>query len=261
MPQIRCPNCGTNINLESRKETDIDLILRILRREPQSFTQLLKATHLPRKTLCIRLKDLINSQAIVKDGGYRLNHSSMEWKKVDLKKPRLIKANQNAMILATLVGFLTIALFAVPFASTHINSYTIKINVHDAVDLYAWQAEVVFDPNLLVFVNVHSGDFLSSNALTVDATFNEDPNFADIRSYIGNYIFVFNSRIGRPDSFGRMRFGGTFFGAAQGVSGDGTLAIITFGIRSDAGNLAPYLNNVVLLNSQMMNTAGTLVAE
>ena len=261
MPQIRCPNCGTTINLESRKEADIDLILRTLKSEPRSFTELLKATHLPRKTLCIRLKELINSQAVVKDGGYRLNGSSEVWKKMNLNKPRLIRGNQNAIILATLVGFLVIALFAVPFASTHINYFTVKIKVYGAVDLYGWQTEVVFDPNLLVVLNVQSGEFLSRNALTVNASSYDDPNFDSILNYVGNYIFVFNTRLGRPNVYGRLLMGGTFFGNAQGVSGDGVLATVTFGIRKEAGTLSPYLANTMLLNAQVENTAGTLAIE
>lgn len=248
--------------MESRKEVDMDIILRTLRSEPRTFTQLLKATHLPRKTLCIRLKELLDSHAIVKDGGYRLNGSSEVLKRMDLKKFRLIKGNQNAIILATLVGFLIVALFAVPFASTRINSFTMKVKVYDVVDLYAWQTEVVFDPNLLVILDVQSGDFLSTDALTIDASFSQIPDLGSITSYMGNYIFVFNSRLSRPIMYGHLLMGGTFFGAAQGISGDGTLATITFGIRREAGNFDLYLDHITLLNSQKMNcTAGTLTIE
>jgi hypothetical protein len=237
------------------------MILRTLRNEPRSFTQLLKATHLPRKTLCIRLKELINSQAIVKDGGYRLNHSSEEWKKMDLKKSRFFKGNQNAIILVTLVGFLIIALFAVPFASTRINSFTMKIKVQNAVDLYAWQTEVVFDPNLLFVLSVKPGNFPSSNALAVNASPYYDPNFEDIESYSGNYLFVFNTKLDRPNVYQRMLMGGILFGATEGVDGDGTLAIITFGIKKEEGTFDPYLDNIEIFNSQSLNTTGTLVIE
>ena len=262
MPQIRCPNCGTTVNLESRKEADIDLILRTLRSEPKSFTQLLKASGLPRKTLCIRLKELIDSHAIVKDGGYRLNGSSEVWKKMDLKKSRFIKGNQNAIILVTLAGFLIVALLAVPFASTHMNSFTMKVKVTNAINLYAWQAEVVFDPNLLVVLSVQSGEFLSRNALTVDASSHEDPDFESILSYTGNYVFVFNNRLGRPNPYGvRLLMGGCFFGTTEGVNGTGVLATVTFGVRREAGTYYPALDNIMLLNPQIMNTAGTLAIE
>ena len=75
MPQIGCPNCGVTINLKKRKEIDLDLIVGSLKNEPKTFTELLRTTRLPRKTLNIRLKDLIDSGIIVKDGGYRLTDS------------------------------------------------------------------------------------------------------------------------------------------------------------------------------------------
>lgn len=261
MPQIRCPNCGTTINLESRKEADIDIILRTLKSEPRSFTQLLKTTGLPRKTLCIRLKELIDSHAIVKDGGYRLNGASEVWKKMDFKKSRFIKGNQNAIILATLVGFLVVALLAVPFASTHMNYFTVKIKISNTVNLFAWQAEVVFDPNLLVVLDVQSGPFLSENALTINASSYEDPDFESILSYTGNYIFVFNTRLHRPNVYGRLLMGGCFFGTTEGVSGDGVLATVTFGVRREAGTFDPYLDNTMLLNPSMESTIGVLAIE
>jgi hypothetical protein len=73
MPQIRCPKCGTTINLENRKGVDFSTILNALQRSPKTFTDLLHLTGLPRKTLSLRLKSLCDSGAIVKDGGYRLN--------------------------------------------------------------------------------------------------------------------------------------------------------------------------------------------
>lgn len=73
MPQIRCPKCGTTINLENRKGVDFSMILNALQRSPKTFTDLLHLTGLPRKTLSLRLKCLCDSGTIVKDGGYRIN--------------------------------------------------------------------------------------------------------------------------------------------------------------------------------------------
>lgn len=74
-PQIRCPNCGTTINLENRKNIDFNMILKALREKRRSFTDLLHITHLPRKTLSLRLKALIRSKAVLKNEGYSLNKS------------------------------------------------------------------------------------------------------------------------------------------------------------------------------------------
>ncbi|MDH7477383.1 MAG: PKD domain-containing protein [Candidatus Bathyarchaeota archaeon] len=77
MPQIVCPNCGITINLENRKNVDYDRILYAIQKKPKTFTELLKLTGLPRKTLSLRLRDLCCSGIIVKDNGYRLNGNSM----------------------------------------------------------------------------------------------------------------------------------------------------------------------------------------
>lgn len=49
------------------------MILRALRKKPKTFTDLLNITGLPRKTLSLRLKDLLKSRTIVKNGNYHLN--------------------------------------------------------------------------------------------------------------------------------------------------------------------------------------------
>ncbi|MEM2915249.1 MAG: PKD domain-containing protein [Candidatus Bathyarchaeia archaeon] len=73
MPRIRCPNCGLTIDLESRKEVDFSQIFNALKGKERTFTELLHITHLPRKTLSLRLKALCKQGLIVKDnGGYRL---------------------------------------------------------------------------------------------------------------------------------------------------------------------------------------------
>ena len=64
-PQIRCPNCGITINLKNRKKVDIDLIERAVKK-PRSFTELLRITNFPRKTLALRLKDLCSHGLLLK---------------------------------------------------------------------------------------------------------------------------------------------------------------------------------------------------
>ena len=74
VPQITCPNCGTTINLENRKEIDLDMIRNAARRQPKTFTELLHITKLPRKTLSLRLKELCQSGMLIKNEGvYKLN--------------------------------------------------------------------------------------------------------------------------------------------------------------------------------------------
>ena len=75
MPQVRCPRCGSTINLENRKETDFSLILSALRSKARSFSELLRITGLPRKTLDIRLKALCVEDAIIKNKLYYFNQA------------------------------------------------------------------------------------------------------------------------------------------------------------------------------------------
>ena len=76
MPRITCPTCGTTIDLENRRMLDFGRILQALQGGPKTFTELLKITGLPRKTLSLRLKYLCDSGAVLKNGTYSLNKSS-----------------------------------------------------------------------------------------------------------------------------------------------------------------------------------------
>ncbi len=243
MPQIRCPNCGTSINLEMRKETDLKLIVQSLQTGPKTFTQLLRRTRLPRKTLSLRLKELINSKTIMKGEGYRLNGSlspdmlgGIRLKKV-FPYPR---KNAMLMLLMLCMGFLLAQAYArymvaptIPIEPTIpivTETFEVNIVIYDVTDLSAWQARVVFDPNALIVTNVVEGSFLEENGdnalfmawtkivegiFTEDTLSTNDP-FTWIKSDEGYHNSVF--------------LGGTLIGEANGVSGDGVLATVTFGV-------------------------------
>jgi hypothetical protein len=73
MPEITCPNCGLTINLENRRKIDYGIIMDATRNSA-TFTGLLHATKLSRKTLSMRLKELCVKGTIVKsDGIYKLD--------------------------------------------------------------------------------------------------------------------------------------------------------------------------------------------
>jgi hypothetical protein len=76
MPKITCPGCGTTIDLENRKLLDFGKIFKALQGGPKTFTELLRITGLPRKTLSLRLKSLCDSGAVLKNGTYILNKNS-----------------------------------------------------------------------------------------------------------------------------------------------------------------------------------------
>jgi len=279
MPRIRCPNCGLSINLENRKKIDIELIVRTLRSGPRTFTQILRATRLPRKTLSLRLKKLISSGTIVKDGGYSLNKSLRSGTRLRIKSKisRFIKenpdGNRDAILIAAFFVFLIVGpiLFAttLPVYAHSIHkfdiqpqaieeSFTIKITVSDAVDLFAWQAKLTFDPNVLVVLDVAAGGFLSLNAFIINAT---GPTYVVDEQLLseGDSIQIFAMDVGA----GALAIGGSKIGDVPGVNGDGTLATITFGVR--IGTQRTYDVNVeggvILLNSHIKDAKGTLAIE
>lgn len=92
---------------------------------------------------------------------------------------------------------------------------TLNIYVQNVVDLYAWQAKVTFNPNDLCVRDVKPGDVL--NASYVNESSNID---------VGDAIFL-NASI----NDGILLVGATRVGNVPGVSGNGTLATITFEVK------------------------------
>jgi len=279
MPQIRCPNCGCSINLENRKNMDFYLISRDLKSGPKSFTDLLHATHLPRKTLSLRLKELLERGTIIKDNGYHLSEASFDAPiknqmkrgyKLKAKIHRFIKENPNgnrdALIIGVLLAFLIAGplLFAQPLFVVHAHrvhnfdlqplsgdDFTVNIGIRDAVDLYGWQGKIRFDPNVLAILDVNAGDFLSSDAVVVNATGGsliKEPQSPE------SLIIV------DIDESGVLFISGSLLGNVPGKSGSGTLVTITFEVVSGPQenievNLA---GDIILVNHDVLDAEGVL---
>lgn len=265
MPQIRCPECGTLINLEKRKETDVKLILGMLRRKPKTFTEILRATRLPRKTLCLRLKELLNSGMISKDGDYCLtargrrslseSKERIIWSGLDLKNSRFLRetleGGSSAVILASLFSLLTISFFTMPAISSAPPTFTVDIYIRDAVDVFGWEVYVVFDTNALYVKEIAPGDFLSDDTLVINSTASDH---SYTKQFQGDSMLCFNSR----SAHGEVHLAETRLGAIGGVSGYGRLVTITFGIRKDTGNFNPYIGYSLLLGPDLCQTEGVL---
>jgi hypothetical protein len=233
MPQVRCPNCGTTINLETRKETDFNLIINALHKNPKTFTQLLNYTRLPRKTLSLRLKELCDRGVIIKDGGYHLSESYPIKKLWGEKVSTLYMDVKNSLLNTRKGALLILILLCVGFpvavkayqmlniksqepssqqqAPQYIGTVSFAINIYGAVDLHAWEVYIHFDPKDLGVIDCAEGDFLKkalnlNDPPTVFCNASDDPKHPDI-----------------------VALGGTLVGDIA-TSGDGTLAIITFGI-------------------------------
>ncbi len=248
MPQVRCPNCGTTINLENRRKVDFGLILRALKSSSKTFTELLRITHLPRKTLALRLKALLKSGRIEKKkGGYHLNGSVNldEWNGKLNRHVSLGRKQILLMILLFIIGLPIAAhVYAVytssppPSEPIISETFSAEIVVQNVEDLYAWQVAVAFDPDVLTIMNVTEGDFLD-----IDFPF---------------MAWSDDSYLGR----GKVLMGATLYADMSGVSGSGTLATIEFGVIGEGSRelqlLDTYNNETVLL---LYDPAGTMISE
>jgi hypothetical protein len=156
MPQITCPNCGCTINLENRKEIDVDLIKDAARNEPRTFTELMHITSLPRKTLSLRLRELCKTGGLIKvEGMYQLNGASEPRKSFYMNfkggfSRKLDKRLRIGLMLVSLAicfsasGYV-LALLIQPTSQTPpapepviIGSFAMDLNVSNVQDLYAW---------------------------------------------------------------------------------------------------------------------------
>ncbi len=117
-----------------------------------------------------------------------------------------------ALFVVTIGGFVSPARSA-PLVSLAPSSttasigdvFSINVTTNDIVDLYAFQFSVTFDPTILSAMAVHEGGFLSQAGTTFFV-----PGAID--NAIGRVDFVAN----------------TLLGPISGVSGTGSLALLTF---------------------------------
>lgn len=252
MPQIQCPNCGTTINLENRRTIDFNLILRAVQKKPRTFTELLHITHLPRKTLSLRLKALCKSGGIKKEeeGGYRSNGWSpnmrgekMSTTSINFPKPRLTRKQILVAILLLCIGVPISAQvqamlfpYSPPPSPKYYGTLTVNVNIYNVIDLYAWQIGICFNPDELVYHNDTEGAFLPT----------ANPPYGTVYECVGDVY----------EEDGELLLGGCLIGGPiQGASGSGTLATITFNIKCEGTPNLPWITfdetplETVLFNS------------
>jgi len=112
--------------------------------------------------------------------------------------------------------------------------FTVKVNVSLVSDLFYWQVGLVFNPTVLRGINFTEGPFLKAGGSTVWQPGNIDNNEGVITPY-----------------------GAALTGGA-GVSGNGTLAYITFEVK-DTGASPLLLEDVLLLDSGGRNIRPVLL--
>jgi DNA-binding HxlR family transcriptional regulator len=227
-PQIRCPKCGMTLNLKNRREIDFYLIKKAVEKQPKSFTELLRSTHLPRKTLNLRLKELCNKRLIIKgEGLYKLNSSYNFKSSTEKISKGIMEIYQNgkrrmAILIVTLLlmastsGYALSMLIAtppqLPTEKSILGKFNMLIKVNNVNDLYGWQVLIVYNSSEMKVIETNPGNFCGDQfpSLTIDI----------IRG-----IFVNASDIGE----GKLLVGGCLIGNVPGRSGTGILANITFG--------------------------------
>jgi hypothetical protein len=223
MPQITCPNCGLTINLENRKEIDIDLIKAATRKEPKTFTELMHITRLPRKTLSLRLKALCGTGALVKEAGtYQLNGASEPRKSFYMNfkggySRKLDRRMQIGLMMVSLAicfsasGYV-LAMLLQPSPQIVlqaekpiiIGSFAMDLSVNDVQDLYAWQALITFNSSELKVLQTSHGSFIGL----------DDP------------LFFWNATSLDDNA---LLIGGSACAPMPGQSGSGKLATVVFG--------------------------------
>jgi len=224
MPQIMCPNCGMTINLENRKKIDFNLIKNATKKEPRTFTELLRATKLSRKTLSFRLNELCEKGALVKHAGKYQSNGGSEFENSNTNLvegfSRVFhdkRVKTGLILIALLIGFSTSGhvlamLFSLPHIQTYqgpviIGNFTMALDIHNVEDLFGWQVVVIFNSSELEVLKLSLGDFLEF----------KNPKYPQGPRLLSN---VYENK---------LLLGSCLYGDMPGKDGSGRLATIVLG--------------------------------
>ena len=149
------------------------------------------------------------------------------------------------LLLATLLGLLAAPASAAPILSLHPSTATANVGdtlsfdivISDVADLFAFQFDFGFDPDVVQVVSVVEGAFLGSDGGTTFFVPGDLDNLAGLLAFTG----------------------GALFGAVPGVTGGGTLATVTLNAVAAGTSLLTIFNGVLLdssLSGLTFDTAG-----
>jgi hypothetical protein len=137
--------------------------------------------------------------------------------------------------------------FDIKSAEGSMETFTVNVKVYEAVHVYGWQANILFDPSKLAVLEIKAGDFLADKSIVFDSVSGEISGTQLRDAKIGDAMLCFATDI-RPNLV--LAFG-CCWGDVTGVSGSGTVAKITFGVLSNAqGPHYLDLGDPVLVNKQ-----------
>jgi DNA-binding transcriptional ArsR family regulator len=219
------------------------MIVSELKKGPKTFTDLLHATKLPRKTLSLRLKELRKSGIIIKDKEYRLNGSPPpSYSRGEIEKLFTLENKRKILLLALIlcisipVGTYAFATYVAPPPPEappeppqpqYYGILTVDIKVRDVNNLYAWMARINYNASLLEFRNFTKPkveDLLFKSSLMDEFGLNSTDTFQYTQS--GEMISLSNDLL-VADSL------------QEGTSsnGSGTLGRVAFAIKEPGKSL------------------------
>ena len=138
-----------------------------------------------------------------------------------------------SLVLFGIIFLSPLPVFAIPIVSIQPpvlttgvgNFFDVFVNISNVTDLFAYQFEISFNPNILSAGSVTEGPFLASGGFFIPGV---------IDNTAGSITFA----------------AGSLIGAIPGVSGSGTLATLNFeGLT--LGTSSVNLSNVILLDSSL----------
>ena len=159
-------------------------------------------------------------------------------RKIPMANQTMVRFLFSLMLSIFLRPTYAATLFVDPPSSTTNVGSTISINIMltDVVDLYAFQFDLSFDPNVLSAVSVSEGAFLSSAGVTAFV-----PGIID---NVGGNLFLTAN---------------TLLTAIPGATGTGVLATAVFSAIS-SGSSPLTLSNELLLDSNLSTLTDSLLA-
>ena len=140
-------------------------------------------------------------------------------------------------------------------------TFEVDLIIYDVTDLSAWQARVVFDPNVLIVIDVVEGPFLQGEENSRTTVFIVNTHIIDdifAKNDTDDLFTVINNDETNVNS---VFLGCCLIGNSHGVSGNGTLATITFGVVGQ-GSQDLQLDDVIVLDESISEIHGyTLTLE
>jgi hypothetical protein len=158
------------------------------------------------------------------------------------KKPYMIFSSAGLFLIMILAALMLTEISASSTTTVYVHpsstvvlvgdTFVVEIRISDVSDLYGWEFKLSWDPNLLEAENVTEGEFLKRGG----------PTF-------------FVEKINNTE--GNMLVYCTLLGDVSGVSGDGTLASVTF-YAEKKGSSVLDLSDTVLIDSSEQSILHTI---